>query len=167
MSSCSDRTTTPIRRRKVRRLVVGATLLWAAALPPAATAEDDVLQQAVNYVFTGTVEPENAPEIRDRTSCVVVVADPKWNRFIRYDLSRLGLDDPRIDSTYSGRQTNYQLDIEADQVVVEYLGPDRKTVINGYKSAQIPLPGEIDRTRKAIQWLAAHCKRNGAGKLPF
>jgi hypothetical protein len=155
------------RRGKPGWLVAVTALLWTAALQPQAAAEDDLLQKAVNYVFTGSVEPENPPEITDRKSCVVVVADAKWKRFIRYDLSRLKLDEPRINSTYSGRQANYQLDVEGDKVVVEYLGADKKTVTNGYKSAQIPLPGDIERTRKAIQWLGARCKPGDAANLPF
>jgi hypothetical protein len=132
-----------------------------------ARAEDDVLQQAINYVFTETVDPKDAPEIVDRNSCVVVVPDPKWKRFIRYYLSRLGLDNPRISSTYAGRKALYHLDIESDQVVLEYLGPDKKTVVNGYKSAQIPLPGNIDQTQRALQLIAARCKPDERSKLPF
>ena len=157
------------RRRTLGRAlgVAGAALFWAAAWQPGAMAQDDLLQKAVNYVFTGTVDPKDEPEITDRKSCVVVVADPKWKRFIRYRLSELRLDDPRINSTYSGRQANYQLDVESDKVVVEYLNVDKKTVTNGYRSVQIPLPGDIDRTRKAMQLIAARCKPDDATKLPF
>jgi hypothetical protein len=35
------------------------------------------LQKAVNYLFTGRNDPQDAPEILDRKSCVVVVPDPK------------------------------------------------------------------------------------------
>ena len=151
----------------VRSLVVAAaSFLWIASLQISTAAEDDVLQQAINYVFTGAIEPKDAPEITDRKSCVVVVPDAKWKRFVRYYLPRLGLDDPRIDSTYSGRQARYQLDAQSDQVVVEYLSPDKKTVVNAYKSAQIVLPGDIDQTKKALQLIAARCKRD-APKLPF
>jgi hypothetical protein len=130
-----------------------------ASLQISAGAEDDVLQQAINYVFTGTIDPKDGPEITDRKSCVVVVPDPY--------LPRLGLEDARIDSTYSGRQARYQLDAQSDQTVVEYLSPDKKTVVNAYKSAQIPLPGDIDQTKKALQLIAARCKRDDAPKLPF
>jgi hypothetical protein len=139
----------------------------ATALPAPAAADDDVLQQAVNYVFTGAVDPTDPPEITDPKSCVVVVADPRSKRYIRYYLNRLGLDDPRIDSTYAGRQAKYQLDVESDNVVVEYLTLDKKTVTIGYKSAQIPLPGDIDRTRKALQFVAGRCKPGDEPKLPF
>jgi hypothetical protein len=138
-----------------------------ALLQISAAAEDDVLQQAINYVFTGTIDPKDGLEITDRKSCVVVVPDPKWKRSVRYYLPRLGLDDPRIDSTYSGRQARYHLDAQSDQVVVEYLSPDKKTVVNAYKSAQIPLPGDVDQTKKALQLVAARCKRDDAPKLPF
>jgi hypothetical protein len=148
-------------------VVAAASFVWMASLPITAGAEDDVLQQAINYVFTGTIDPKDGPEITDRKSCVVVVPDPKWKRSVRYYLPRLGLDDPRIDSTYSGRQARYQLDAQSDQAVVEYLSPDKKTVVNAYKSAQIPLPGDIDHTKKALQLIAARCKRDDAPKLPF
>jgi hypothetical protein len=148
-------------------LTAAAAFLCMAFLQAPALAEDDVLQQAINYVFTGTIDPKEAPAITDRKACVVVLPDPKWKRFIRYYLPRLGLDDPRIDSTYSGRQALHQLDAQSDQIVVEYLSPDKKSVVNGFKSAQIPLPGDIDRTRKALQFIAAHCKGDEGQKLPF
>ena len=43
----------------------------------------------------------------------------------------------RISNTYSGRHTNYTLEVDGDDVIIEYLKPDQTTVINGYKSAQI------------------------------
>ena len=151
-----------------RSVAAAATcFLWMASLPISAGAEDDILQQAINYMFTGTIDPKDGPEITDRKSCVVVVPDPKWKRSVRYYLPRLGLEDARIDSTYSGRQARYQLDAQSDQTVVEYLSPDKKTVVNAYKSAQIPLPGDIDQTKKALQLIAARCKRDDAPKLPF
>jgi hypothetical protein len=113
------------------------------------------------------VAPENGPEIVDRKSCIVVVRDPKWNRFIRYYLARFRLDDPNIDSTYSGRHVSYQLDFEGDKIVVEYLDLDKKTVTNGYRSAQIPLPGDIDQTKKALRVIAERCKQDDAQKPPF
>jgi len=157
------------RSRKTARclLAAAAGMLCLASQHHPAHAEVDVLQQAINYVFTGSVDPKDPPEITDRKSCVVVVADPKWKRFIRYHLGRAGLDDPRIDSTYAGRQVLYQLDAQSDQVVVEYLGLDKTTVVNGYKSAQIALPGNIDQTKKALQLLAVRCARDDAPKLPF
>lgn len=154
-------------RRAVRCLGVAAiACLWATFPHVRAAAEDDLLQKAIDYVFTGTVGPENGPEIVDRKSCIVVMRDPKWNRFIRYYLTRLKLDDPNIDSTYSGRHVSYQLDVESDKIVVEYLDLDKKTVTIGYRSTQIPLPGDIDQTKKALHLIAERCKQEGA-KLPF
>ncbi len=158
---------TPYRKTVQSLLVAAAWMLVMASQQLPARAEADVLQQAINYVFTGSIDPKDSPEITDRKACVVVVADPKWKRFIRYHLGRLGLDDPRIDSTYAGRQALYQLDAQSDRVVVEYLGLDKTTVVNGYKSAQVALPGNIDQTKKALQFLATHCSRDDAPKLPF
>ena len=111
--------------------------------------------------------PQEPPEITDRNSCAVVMPDPRVKRFVRYYLSRLRLDDPNIDSIYTGRQANYQLDVEGSNIVVEYLDLDKRTVINGYRSAQIPLPGDIDQTKKALALIAARCTQGGAQKLPF
>jgi hypothetical protein len=170
MAWTSDpKTASNSRRRRAERCVVVAavTFLWAAPPQIRAATEDDLLQKAVDYVFTGKVDPESAPEIVDRKSCIVVMRDPKWNRFIRYYLTRLRLDDPNIDSTYSGRHVRYQLDVESDKIVVEYLDLDKKTVTNGYRSAQIPLPGDIDQTKRALHLIAERCKQDGPPKLPF
>lgn len=152
--------------RRAFRLLVAVTAAFLWTQQPA-VAEDELLQKAINYTLTGTVEPTDPPEIVDRKSCIVVMRDPKWNRYIRYYLTRLRLDDPNITSTYSGRHVSYQLDVEGDQIVVEYLNPDKTTVTIGYRSAQIPLPGEIDQTKKALALIAERCKQGGATKLPF
>jgi hypothetical protein len=130
-------------------------------------AADDVFQQAINYVFTGSIDPQNGPEIIDRSACVVVMPDPKFNRYIRYYLSRFLMDNARISKIYSGPQSRYQLEVAGEEVVVEYLSPDKTTVVQGYKSAQIPLPGNIDRTQKALAIIfAEHCKTEKP-KAPF
>ena len=148
-------------------VAAAASLLWTASVQAPASAESDVLVQAINYVFTGELAPKVALEITDLKSCVVVLPDPKWKRFIRYYLARMELDDPRINSTYAGRQARYQLDAQSDQIVVEYLSPDKRTVVHGYRSVQIPLPGNIDRTKKAFELIAERCKEDASPKLPF
>jgi hypothetical protein len=156
----------PISRIKAGALGVAfSAVLWIVSPRPAAA--DDLLQKTVNYVFTGTVDPKDPPEIVDHDACVVVMPDPRVKRFVRYYLSRLRLDDPNIVSTYTGRLAHYQLDVENSNVVVEYLGLDKTTVLNGYRSVQIPLPGDIDQTRKALTYIAAHCKQGDEQKLPF
>ena len=136
--------------------------------PIAAAAEDDVLQQAINYVFTGTIDPKDAPEITDRKSCVVVVPDPKWKRFIRYYLTRLGLDDPRIDSTYSGRQARYQLDAESDQDRRGVSEPRQK---DGRQRLQIRANSVARRYRSNEKSASAYCRAlqsdDDQPKLPF
>ena len=109
------------------------------ALPARAYADGDIFQQALNYVFTGTIDPKSAPEIVDRKSCIVVVPDPRFNRFARYYLSRFKMNASLISKKYSGTRTLYELDVDGDDVIVEYLGPDRKTVLEAFKSAQISL----------------------------
>ena len=130
-------------------------------------AEADVFQQAINYVFTGKVDPRDGPEIVDRNSCVIVLRDPKFNRYIRYHLSRFKMDDALFDKKYSGSRVAYELSVKGDDVLVEYLDPDKKTVILGYRSAQIPLPGEIEPTQKALRIIFSdHCKPEKP-KVPF
>ncbi len=138
--------------------IAAAVVCLCAAVSSAPAAPADELQQAVNYVFTGKVNPQPAPIITDAESCIVVMRDPKWNRFIRYYLSRFQIDDARFVRTYAGRDAKYHLDVEGDKTVVEYLNPDTKAVTVGYKSAQISLPGNIDRTRKALDLIAQRCK---------
>ena len=77
------------------------------------------------------------------------------------------MDRSRISKTYSGRQTNYTLEVDGDDVIIEYLKPDQATVTNGYKSAQISLPGNIDQTERALHFIFTdHCKADRP-KMPF
>jgi hypothetical protein len=148
-------------------LAVAATFFLLMALPQMRAAAEDVLQEAINYVFTGVTAPANAPKIVDREACTVVIPDLRNKRFIRYYLGRFNMDDSRITKTYSGRLTIYTLEVDGDDVILEYLGPDETTVVRGYKSAQIVLPGDIDQTQKALRLLVAdYCKR-AKPKAPF
>ena len=144
--------------------VVFLTLI--CTLPTLATQKDDLLQQALNYVFTGNLDSRDAPEIVDQTSCVVIMPDPKYPRFIRYYFGRITPDNSRITKDYAGRKTLYKLAIESDNVVIEYLGADKATTIQAFKSAQIDLPGDIDQTQKALKVIAERCKGQ-ASKSPF
>lgn len=126
-----------------------AVVGWASPAPSAAA--DDLFQKAVDYVFTGTTEPTEGPEIADRAACVVVVPDTRFKRFARYYLRRFKMDASSIVQKYSGSHPYYELDVGGDGVILEYLGPDKASVTQSYKSAQISLPGNIDDTRKALQ----------------
>ena len=88
----------------VRRCLAGGVVvfLWIVSQQIRALAEDDPLQKAVNYLFTGRNNPQDAPEILDRKLCVVVVPDPKSNQSIRYYLVRFSIDTAFINKTYSG-----------------------------------------------------------------
>jgi hypothetical protein len=125
--------------------VAAVSLVWTAPLQNRAVAEDDVFQQAVNYVFTGRTDPQDGPEIVNRKSCVVVVLDAKFKRYIRYYLSRFKMEASRISKTYSGSRVSYELEVEGDDIIVEYLKIDKTTVDFGLKSAHISLPGNIDQ----------------------
>ena len=147
------------RRMRLFLAVATVSVLWAIPPQARAAAEDDVLQQAVNYVFTGSTDPQDGPEIVDRKSCVVVVPEPKLRRYARYYLSRFKMDVARISKKYSGHDISYELEVEGDSVLLEFLKPDKTTVDYGFKSAHISLPGNIDRTEKALALIfAEYCK---------
>ena len=144
---------------KVRRCLAAGVVvfLWIVPLQIWALAEDDPLQKAVNYLFTGRNDPQNAPEILDRKSCVVVVSDPKSKRPTRYYLGRFRMDTAFINKTYAGSDTAYSLDVKGAEVIVEYLDLDKSTVLHGHKSAQISLPGDPDQTNAALALIASLC----------
>jgi hypothetical protein len=157
---------------------VGRTIRWPLAIAvlsvcgivsfqTPALPGTDVFQQAVNYVFTGRIDPADAPEIVDRAACVVVLRDPKFDKYVKYYLSRFKMDEALFDKKYSGPRVLYELSVKGDDVVIEYLGPDKKTVTQSFRSAQIPLPGDIDPTQKALKIIFAdHCKAEKP-KIPF
>jgi hypothetical protein len=147
---------------RVRRcLARGAVVfLWIVPLQIRALAEDDPLQKAVNYLFTGRNDPQDAPEILDRKSCVVVVPLPKSKQSIRYYLGRFKMDTAFINKTYVGSETIYSLDVKGAEVIVEYLNPGKSTVLHAHKSAQISLPGDIDQTNKALALIASLCRNS-------
>jgi hypothetical protein len=139
-------------RRKIACLALAIASFVLTPLSQArAAAEDDVLQQAVNYVFTGSIDPQNGPEIVDRKSCVIVVPEPKFKRYARYHLGRFKMDVSRISKKYSGHDVSHELEVEGDSVLLEFLKSDKTTVDYGFKSAHISLPGNIDRTEKALR----------------
>ena len=145
-------------------MVVSVTVV--CILPMQAAQKDDLLQQAFNYVFTGNIAPKDGPEIVDKPSCIVVIRDPRFPRFIRYYFGRLRSDNSIITKTYAGRQTLYKLEVESDNVVVEYLSVDKTNAVQAYKSAQIDLPGDIDQTQKALKVIADRCNGDQS-KSPF
>jgi hypothetical protein len=146
-----------LHRRRCLALVL---LLCIACAPGRSAALDDRFQQAVDYVFTGRPDPVDGPQIVDRKSCVVLVPEPKFNRYARYYLSRFKMDTARISKKYAGSQTLYELEVEGDDVIFEYLKPDKVTVDYGFRSAHISLPGDPDQTEKALALIfSQYCKR--------
>ena len=143
--------------RHVRAVTAAAAVAWLPVFGPPALADDDVLQRAINYVFTGRIDPQSGPEMVDRNGCVVAVADPGSNRTIRYHLGRVRLDSPRFEKVYSGRTPNYRLVAEGDDNVIEFLDADM-TVSHGHRSVQIPLPGDFDQSQRALRVIAEQCK---------
>jgi hypothetical protein len=146
-------------RGKAAHLLMPASLLMATLAGKLANAVEDRFQEAVNYVFTGKVDPPNALEIVERKSCVVLVPEPKFNRYARYYLSRFRMDTARISKKYAGSRTLYELEVEGEDTIVEYLKPDRTSVEYGFRSAHISLPGDPEPTEKALALIfSQYCK---------
>ena len=148
-------------------VVVITSFLMTSVLQTPAMPADDAFQQMINYVFTGQIAPGDAPEIVDRKLCSVLVHETKFNRYARYYLSRFKMDTSRISKTYVGTQVHFELEVEGDDVILEYLKADKRTVDYGFKSAHISLPGNIEQTEKALRLIfAEHCKSENP-KPPF
>jgi hypothetical protein len=144
-----------------------AAFLWVVPVQTRPIIEDDVFQQAINYIFTGRIDPKDYPEIVDRKSCIVVIPEPNLNRYARYYLNRFKMDASRISKKYAGKQVFYELEVEGDDIILEYLKADKTTVALGFRSAHISLPGNIDQTEKALKLtFTEHCKGD-MPKSPF
>ena len=126
-----------------------------------------MFQQAVNYVFTGRIDPPDAPEIADRNACIVVVPDTKFKRHIRYYLKRFKMDGSRINKTYAGAQAMYELEVGGSDIVVEFLNIEKTKVDFGLKTAHISLPGNIDQAERALRRIFDDYCRPEKPKLPF
>jgi hypothetical protein len=148
-------------------LVAAAACLGAGAAPMLAVGEDDLFQQAVNYIFTGRIDPLDGVEIVDRKACEVVVPEPKYKRSVKYHLRRFKMDVARINKRYSGRQVIYELEVEGDDTIVEFLKPDRKTVDYGFRTAHIDLPGDIEQTERALHVVFSEYCKTDRPKGPF
>jgi hypothetical protein len=136
-----------------------ASLFLTVNAPSRAVAVEDRFQQAVNYVFTGRIDPANGPQIVDPKACAVLVPEPKFNRYARYHLTRFKMETARISKKYAGSQTIYQLEVEGDDILLEYLKADKTTVDYGFRSAHIALPGDLDQTEKALALIfSQYCK---------
>ena len=145
----------------IRNSTVAALVLFLAAFAFGgwqARAADDLFQSAVNYVFTGRVDPANGPEIVDRKNCVVVIPDLRNKRYARFHLGRFKLDVARFNKRYSGSRTLYDLDVQGEDTILDYLAADKTTVMQSYKTAQIALPGDFDATQRALKIISDNCK---------
>lgn len=147
--------------------VAAISIFGVMATRTPAMADARLFQQAINYVFTGQIDPKNAPEIVDPESCIVVMRDRKFKRYIRYHLTRFKMDDALYVKKYSGRNPYYELSVKGDDVVIEYLSMDKKTVAQSYRSAHISLPGDIDQTRKALNIIFTDYCKSEKPKTPF
>jgi hypothetical protein len=119
-----------LRKRSRIRLsatIAVASFLWVVPVQTRAMTEDEVFQRAINYVFTGQIDPKDHPEIVDQRSCIVVMPEPNFNRYARYYLNRFKMDGSRISKKYSGRQVFYELEVEGGDIIFEYLKADKTT----------------------------------------
>ena len=154
-------------RMHLFRLALAAAVLLALVSQAGADGAEDRFQQAVNYVFTGRIDPANGPEIVDRQSCIVRVPEPKFNRYARYYLSRFKMETARISKKYAGAQTLYELEVEGDDVILEYLKPDKTTADYGFRSAHISLPGDPDQAEKALALIFSQFCKPERPRSPF
>ena len=77
------------------------------------------------------------------------------------------MDVARVSKKYSGSQVLYELEVEGDDVLLEFVKLDKTTVDYGFRSAHISLPGNIEQTEKALRLIfAEHCKTDKP-KSPF
>jgi hypothetical protein len=157
-------------RRPMRSFMLAVTVIFfslAVLLRTTSLAADDRFQEMVNYIFTGSTAPQDPPEIANRDSCVVLVHEPQFNRYARYYLTQFKMDTARITKTYAGSKVLYELEVDGDDILVEYLKTDNRTVDYGFRSAHIPLPGDIEQTERALRMIFAdHCKA-AKPKPPF
>jgi hypothetical protein len=77
------------------------------------------------------------------------------------------MDTATFTKTYAGSQVLYDLEVDSDNVLLEYLEMDKTTVARGYKSAHIRLPGNIDQTQKALKIIFADYCKAEQQKAPF
>jgi hypothetical protein len=154
-------------RLRMCLVAAAASLFLMASLQDRAAAEDDVFQHAVNYVFTGRIDPEVSPEIINRKSCVVVVPVAKFEKYARYYLMRFKTDTFHISKIYAGPQVSYELSVRGDDIIVEYLNIDKVTIEFGLKSADIPLPGNIEQTERALHLIFDEYCKPEKPKMPF
>jgi len=144
-----------------------AVAFCTVSFPEYSLAEVDLFQQALNYVFTGDLAPQHAPEIVDRESCIVIMPDTKTGGFVRYYMARFRMEDALFNKIYSGSEVRYALDVKGNDTIIEYLSSDKRTVTQRYRSAQIPLPGDIDQTQKAFRIIFADYCKPKKSKGPF
>jgi hypothetical protein len=77
------------------------------------------------------------------------------------------MDEAFYEKKYAGSRVSYQLDVKGEDVVIEYLDLDQKTIIQGNRSAQIPLQGDIEQTQKALRIIFTDYCKAEKPKTPF
>jgi len=77
------------------------------------------------------------------------------------------MEEALFDKIYLGSQIGYELDVKGNDTIIEYLGSDKRTITQRYRSAQIPLPGDIDQTQKAFRLIFADYCKPQKSKGPF
>jgi len=77
------------------------------------------------------------------------------------------MDVSRISKKYTGTEVVYELEVEGDGILLEYLKADKMTVDYGFRSAHISLPGNIDQTERALHLIFANFCKAEKPKPPF
>jgi hypothetical protein len=74
---------------------------------------------------------------------------------------------PASAKKYAGAQALYELEVEGDDVILEYLKADKTTADYGFKTAHISLPGNIDQVEKALRIISSEYCKADTPKSPF
>lgn len=77
------------------------------------------------------------------------------------------MDTSRVSKRYVGARVLYELEVDGDDTIVEYLKLDKKTVEYGLRSSHISLSGSIDQTEKALQLIFSEYCKADKPKSPF
>jgi hypothetical protein len=137
--------------RKHIHAACGMVLLMVSVATISA-AEDDIFQQAINYVFLGNVKGEPFLGIRiisaDKNTCAVVQEEMigsnsgyvvVQNKFFLKKITAM---------EFKPFTPHAALAIEGDETIVERIDSNRR--VTNFKHWQIPLPGNVERSRRAV-----------------
>lgn len=156
-------------------------LAYATLHLQAIQADDDNLQMALNYIFSGDVDAKNQHmnvTIEDRTNCIVSVTVENFQIRTVFYFRKMKPETARVfdatppdcpSGTYCpGRMGSApKITIEGDDTVVTVSDSSNKQgEIDKRKLATFPIVGNPDRMIKALQYVFSQCPPDQS-KTPF